>query len=68
LRRCCCSFVKKLMGGAVFLRPRGRAEQLPDAAGEVALEAADGLAVRLAFVLLASEELDRFGVTARLPV
>jgi hypothetical protein len=42
----------------------GRAEELPDAAGEVALEGADGLAVRLSLGLLARQELDRFGVTA----
>ena len=43
----------------------GRAQQLPDAAGEMALERSDGLAMGLAFGLLAREELDRLDVTAR---
>jgi hypothetical protein len=42
----------------------GRAQQLPDAAGEVALERADRFTVGLAFGLLARDELDGFGVTA----
>ena len=41
-------------GGVPRLRV-GRAQQLPDAAGEVALEAADGVAVGLAFGLLARD-------------
>jgi hypothetical protein len=42
----------------------GLAKELPDAAGEVALEAADRFAVCLAFGLLARDELDGLGVTA----
>ena len=37
---------------------------MPDAAGEVAFEGADGFAVGLAFALLARDVGDRFGVTA----
>ena len=47
--RFCCSYVKKLMVMAVFLDRVGRLEEVPDAAGEVAFEAADGFAVGLAF-------------------
>jgi len=42
----------------------GRAQQLPDAPCEVALERPDRFAVGLAFGLLARDEVDRFGVTA----
>jgi hypothetical protein len=42
----------------------GRAQQLPDAAGEVALEASDRFAVGLAFGLLARDELDRLLMAA----
>jgi hypothetical protein len=40
------------------------AQQLPDAACEVALEAADRFAVGLAFGLLARDELDRLLMAA----
>jgi hypothetical protein len=42
----------------------GLAQQLPDAAGEVALEAADRFAMCLALGLLARDELDGLGVAA----
>src|SRR3954452_13455940 len=51
-RSVCCSYVKRLRDvsdGA------GRLEQVPDAAGEVALEEADGVALGLAFRLLAGD-------------
>jgi hypothetical protein len=50
--------------GRRFWHRVGRAQQLPDAAGEVALEATDRLAVRLALGLLACDELHGLGVTA----
>jgi hypothetical protein len=43
----------------------GRAQQLPDAAGEVALEAPDRFAMGLAFCLLARDELERLLMAAR---
>src|SRR3954465_5803165 len=42
-------------GGAGFEGTRGRLQELPDAAGEVALEAAQGFAAGLAVGLLARE-------------
>jgi hypothetical protein len=51
--------------GRRFCHRVGPAQQLPDAADEVTLERADGLAVGLALGLLARDELDRLGVTAR---
>ena len=42
----------------------GRAQELPDAAGEVAFEAADGFAHRLAFGGLAGEVVVGLGVAA----
>jgi hypothetical protein len=42
----------------------GLAQELPDAAGEVALEAADRFAVGLAFGFLACDEGDGFRVAA----
>jgi hypothetical protein len=42
----------------------GRARQLPDAAGEVALEAPDRFAVGLALGLLGRDELDRLLMAA----
>jgi hypothetical protein len=41
----------------------GLAQQVPDAAGEVAFERPDRFAVGLAFGLLARDELDGLGVT-----
>ena len=64
---CCfrCSYVKKLMVMAVFLVGVGRLEEVPDAAGEVALEAADGFAGGLAFGAFAGDVVLGFGVAAR---
>ena len=42
--RFCCSYVKKLMVMSCSLVGLGRLEEVPDAAGEVAFEAADGFA------------------------
>ena len=50
----CRFYVKKLMGGDV-LDGVGRLEQSPDAAGEVALEAADRFAGALAFAASAGD-------------
>ena len=50
--------------GRRFWDRAGRVQQLPDAACEVALEAADRFAVGLAFGLLAGDELHRLGVAA----
>ena len=43
----------------------GRAQEMPDAAGEVALEGADGVAGGLAFGVLARDVVLRFGMTPR---
>ena len=55
----CCSYVKKLMVMAVFLRAGGAL-----GAGEVALEAANGLPVGLAFGGLAGDVVAGLGVAA----
>jgi hypothetical protein len=52
------------MDMAPFLTRMGRAQQLPDAAGEVALEAPDRFAVGLPFGLLAGDEFDRLLMAA----
>ena len=61
----CCSYVKKLMVWRLFLGRGGRLEQVPDAAGEVALEAADGFAGALAFGAFAGDVVAGLGVAAR---
>ena len=43
----------------------GRAQEAPDAAGEVAIEAADGFAVGLAFGGLAASDVSRVGGSGR---
>src|SRR3954471_16640259 len=50
---------------AVFLRSGGAPGEVPDAAGEVALEAADGFGGALAFGAFAVEVGARLGVAAR---
>ena len=49
---------------AVLLGRVGRLEEVPDAAGEVALEVADGVAVGLAFCVLARDVVLRLRVAA----
>ena len=61
---CFRSSVKKLMGMAVLLQRSGGLEQVPDAAGEMAREAADGFSGGLAFASFAVEVGLGFGVAA----
>ena len=50
---------------AVFLGRDGALEEVPDAAGEVALEAADGFLGALAFGAFAGDVVLRLGVAAQ---
>src|SRR5687768_1979017 len=55
---------ERLFGGEVVFGRGGRGQESPNAAGEVALEAANGVALGLAFGLLAGDVVLRLDVAA----
>ena len=67
LRECWfrCSYVKRLMVWRCSWVGWGGLEEVPDAAGEVAFEAADGFGGALAFGAFAGEVGVCFGVAAQ---